>query len=67
MGDFLEWLNGKKTYIGGIGAILIGIGKLMYDWYNGNVQPAETYFAWFVAGWTIISGRHAIKKVEEKL
>jgi len=58
-----EWLDGKKTYIGGICAILIGIGKLGYDWYNGNLQPLEEYLGWFIAGWTIISGRHAIAKI----
>ena len=67
MGEIEEWLNGKKTYIGGIGAILIGIGKLAYDWYNGSIQPLETYLTWIIAGWTIISGRHAVKKIEEKL
>lgn len=63
----MGWLDGKKTYIGGIGAILVGIGKAMYDWYNGTLQPADSYLSWVIAGWVIISGRHAIKKIENLL
>ena len=64
--SLFEWLEGKKTYIGGIGAFLIGLGKLAYDWYNGQIStdPWLEYGSWFVAGWTIISGRKAIKKLE---
>ena len=59
-----ELLNGNKTYIGGTGAILIGIGKVMYDWYIGDIQPAEEYLTWIIIGWTIIGGRSALKKLK---
>lgn len=59
----LEKLDGYKTYIGGIGAILIGIGTLMYDYYNGNIKSLESYLSWLVAGWTIIGMRSAINKI----
>jgi len=59
-----EWLEGKKTYIGGTSAIVVGVGKLLYDWYRGqiSVDPFEEYGAWIILGWTIISGRSAINK-----
>ena len=60
MGLF-EWLEGKKTYIGGICAILVGLGKAGYDWYMGKfaTDPFEEYGAWLILGWTIIGGRSA--------
>jgi len=59
-------LDGKKTYIGGAGAILIGIGKALYDWYNGTfaTDPWTEYGSWLIAGWTIIGGKSALKKLE---
>jgi len=58
-----EWLNGRKTYIGGIGAILIGVGKYAYDWHMGSLMPIEEYLSWVVAGWTIMGFRSGIKKI----
>ena len=62
--ELKEWLDGNKTYIGGTGAILVGIGKFMYDWYMGNIQPTEEYLMWIIAGWTIIGGKSALKKIK---
>ena len=66
MSGLLELIQGKKTYIGGISAILIGLGKLGLDWFNGKIaaDPWEAYGYWLVLGWTIIAGRNAIKKAE---
>ena len=50
-------------YIGGAGAILVGIGHLMHDYYTGVYQPLEFYLTWFIAGWTIIGGRSVATKV----
>lgn len=50
-------------YIGGAGAILIGVGHIMHDWYNGTYQPLEFYLMWLIAGWTIIGGRSVATKV----
>ena len=63
MGLF-EWIEGKKTYVGGICAMIIGIGKFGYDWYRGmmSADPFEEYGAWLVLGWSIIGARHAIQK-----
>jgi hypothetical protein len=63
----IEWLDGKKMYIGGTSAILIGLGKLGYDWYNGTIaaDPWTVYGNWFVIGWSIIAGKSAIKKLGE--
>lgn len=62
----LDEIDGYRTYIGGIGAILIGAGRMMYDWYNGAMSsdPYTDYMFWFVAGWSIIFGRKAIAKIE---
>lgn len=57
-------LDGYKTYIGGAGAILVGIGKAMYDWHNGSLQPAEEYITWIILGWTIIGGKSALNKIK---
>jgi len=57
-------LDGYKTYIGGAGAIIVGIGKAMYDWYNGSLQPVEEYLTWIILGWTIIGGKSALKKLK---
>lgn len=60
---FFEWIDGKKTYLGGTGAILVGVGKFLYDWYYGTYQAPEAYLSWIIAGWTIIGGRSAAKKL----
>ena len=57
-----EKIDGKKTYIGGAGAILVGIGNLLYDWYRGDIKNIEFYMTWIITGWTIISARSALKK-----
>jgi len=62
-----EWLDGYKTYIGGAGAILVGVGHFMYDWYLGDFQSIETYLAWIIIGWTIIGGKSALKKITDDL
>ncbi len=58
-----EWLDGYKLYIGGAGAILVGVGHFMYDWYLGDFQSIETYLAWVILGWTIIGGKSALNKI----
>ena len=60
----VEDIDGNKSYIGGVGAIAVGVGKFLYDWSTGNIQPIETYATWIVAGWTIIAGRSAINKLK---
>jgi len=50
-------------YIGGAGAILVGVGHFMYDWYLGDFQSIETYIAWIIIGWTIIGGKSALNKI----
>ena len=61
--NFLDWLDGKKTYLGGIGAILVGLGQLLYDYYNGTLKDYQSYLSWIIAGWTIIGGRSALNKI----
>ena len=56
-------LDGSKTYIGGIGAILIGVGKFFFDYYNGTPLDTAEYLKWILAGWTIIGGRSALTKI----
>lgn len=56
-------LDGYKVYIGGAGAILVGVGHLMHDWYNGSYQSVEFYLGWIIIGWTIIGGRSAAEKL----
>lgn len=65
--DIIAWLDGKKTYIGGGAAILIGLGKVGLDYYNGvfSADPWNEYGYWFVIGWSIISGRSAITKIKD--
>ena len=54
-------LEGYKTYIGGAGFLLTGIGGICTDWYNGNAFNIEwLYTIW--TGITIIGGRKAYKK-----
>ena len=59
----IDTINGYKSYIGGVGAIAIGVGKFLYDWSTGNIQAYEVYLTWIIAGWTIIGGRSAIGKI----
>lgn len=54
-------------YIGGAGAILIGVGSIMYDWYTGKFQSVEFYAGWLILGWSIIGGRSAAEKVIREL
>ena len=63
--NIIEWIDGKKMYIGGISAFLVGLGKLGYDWYNGQIaiDPWNVYGNWFVIGWGLIAGKSAINKV----
>lgn len=65
--NIIKWIDGKKMYIGGTSAILIGIGKLGYDWYNGTIaaDPWTVYGNWFIIGWGLIAGKSAIKKIGE--
>lgn len=58
-----EFLDGYKMYIGGAGAILVGVGHFMYDWYLGDFQSIEMYLAWIILGWTIIGGKSALNKI----
>lgn len=60
--EIKEWLDGKKMYIGGAGAILVGVGSFMYDWYIGKFQSIDYYLWWLLAGWTIIGGKSALNK-----
>lgn len=54
-------------YIGGAGAILIGVGSIMYDWYVGEYQSVEFYVKWLILGITIIGGRSVAEKVIREL
>lgn len=58
-----EKLDGYKMYIGGIGAILVGVGHFMYDWYLGEFQSIDFYLWWIIAGWSIIGGKSALNKI----
>ena len=59
-------IDGYKMYIGGAGAILVGVGHLMYDYYTGVYQPVEHYLGWIILGWTIIGGKSALNKIIKK-
>jgi len=61
--NIFDWLQGKKTYLGGIGAILVGLGQLLYDYHNGTLKDYQQYLSWIIAGWTIIGGRSALNKI----
>ena len=62
-----EFLDGNKMYIGGAGAILVGVGHFMYDWYLGDIQPIDEYLTWIIIGWTIVGGKSALKKLTADL
>jgi len=55
-------LNGYKTYVGGIGAILSGIGYVFWNAYEGTTIDWNIAGGWIIAGWTIIGGRSAVNK-----
>lgn len=55
-------LDGYKTYVGGIGAILSGIGYVLWNAYEGNPIDWNIAGGWIIAGWTIIGGRSAYAK-----
>lgn len=59
-------LDGWKTYIGGAGFILTGVGSMLMNWYNNNPIGYEENIALIMAGISIIGGRSALKKVEAK-
>jgi len=50
-------LNGWKTYIGGIGAILTGLGTLVYSASQEIPIDWNQIMGWIIAGWSIIGGR----------
>ena len=60
-----KMLDGYKTYLGGLGAIFIGVGKALHDWYIGNPVNFEEYLQWLIAGWVIIGGRSAFEKSQK--
>jgi len=55
-------LDGYKTYIGGIGLILTGIGKAMSDYYAGIPIDWQVIMGMIFAGISIMGFRSAIKK-----
>lgn len=59
-------LNGYKTFIGGSGAILTGIGMLAYNVVEGNKIDWNIIMGWIVSGWTIIGGRSAVNTILDK-
>ena len=58
-----EYLDGKKTYIGGAGFILVAVGTAMIAFYEGTPIDWKALAEEFFAGVTIIGGRSAIAKI----
>lgn len=57
-------LEGYKTYLGGAGFILSGIGGILTTWYNGNPINWEIQLSQIWVGISIIGGRSALKKIK---
>lgn len=55
-------LDGYKTYLGGAGFIMSGVGGILVSWYNGDPIAWETNIAMISAGVSIIGGRSAFQK-----
>jgi hypothetical protein len=56
-------LEGYKTYIGGIGFILMGVGGILAQIYEGKPVDLEKGLGLIITGWSIIGIRSGIKKV----
>ena len=59
---FLDWINGKKTYIGGACVILAAVGKVGADWYYGNFIDWDSFAKTIGAGLAIIGIGHKFVK-----
>lgn len=59
---FFEWIDGKKTYIGGGCVILGAIAKVGADWYYGNFIDWDIAIKTIGAGMAIIGVGHKIEK-----
>lgn len=55
-------LEGYKTYIGGAGFILVGLGSMLKNWYLGDPVGYEINFSLIFTGISIIGGRSAYAK-----
>ena len=58
-----KMLDGYKTYIGGAGFILSGVGGICISWYQGTPINWDIQLAQIWAGISIIGGRSAFKKM----
>jgi hypothetical protein len=58
----IEWLEGKKTFIGGFGFMLWGISDLFIGYYEGTPVDFNITVGKILAGWVIIGGRSAANK-----
>ena len=56
-------LDGLKTYIGGIGFILVGVGSALVQIYNGEPIDIEKSAGLVLTGWSLIGIRSGIKKI----
>lgn len=60
MDKIKEFLSGKKTYLGGIAMILIGINA----WVNGSATDIEAIRT-IIEGIIVMTGRAAISKIDK--
>jgi len=62
-------LDGYKTYIGGAGFILTGIGGILKDWYEGNLnyEMVLVYIGLISTGITVIGGANKVEKLRKAI
>ena len=58
-----EWLNGKKTYIGGIGFIASGVADICIAFYEETVIDWNIAIGKILGGIVIIGGGHKLQKL----
>ena len=56
------FLNGKKTYIAGIGLMLAAVGAVLLAWGNGVDADLGAAFQQFMAGLALIGVGHKLDK-----
>lgn len=58
----MKFLDGYKTYLGGAGFIMSGLGAILVPWYEGSAIDYQNAFNLIWIGITIIGGRSYLKK-----
>lgn len=60
----MQWIDGKKVYVGALALILVGVAELMKYDVVPSVTPENAIDTIF-AGFLLLSGRSALKKLEK--